>query len=188
MSDNDFVDVKELCPGIIVDPMYSRVDNIFKEVLYPVEACFIRRGMGKKLLEVQNELEKLSLGLIVYDGYRPLSVQKKLWKQCPDDRYVANPDIGSKHNRGAAVDVSLISLDGDLLEMPSVVDDLSERAHRDNDNFPQKVIANRQLLEDIMVSKGFIPLPTEWWHFDDSDWEKYPIEDVCLSELVKSHS
>ena len=97
----------------------------------------------------------------------------------PDERYVANPAKGSRHNRGAAVDLTLIRLsDGRELPMPTPFDDFSERAGRDYPDLPAEVIRNRDLLRRVMEKHGFIALPTEWWHFDDVDWRNYPVTDL----------
>ena len=98
---------------------------------------------------------------------------------------MADPKEGSKHNRGAAVDVTLIDFDGRELQMPSLVDSMSKKSHRSYDQLPKEVIANRQLLEDVMINGGFLPIDSEWWHFDDSEWKKYPIEDICITELMR---
>lgn len=185
MKDYDFVDIEKISPSIQLEIIYATKNNFTKEIHYPVAKCYLRRKVALKLAKVQLELEKLSLGLKIFDGYRPFSVTKKFWELAQDSKYTADPEEGSKHNRGAAVDVTLIDFDGHELEMPSVIDDMSKRAHRDYDKLPQQVIANRQLLEDVMMNGGFMPLQTEWWHFDDSEWQRYPIEDVCISELVR---
>jgi D-alanyl-D-alanine dipeptidase len=104
--------------------------------------------------------------LKVYDCYRPPEVQKKFWALVPDERYVANPVKGSKHSLGAAVDLTLVDRRGRELEMPTRYDDFTERAHRDYMKLPRRAIRNRALLREVMVRHGFVPLPTEWWHFD----------------------
>ena len=134
---------------------------------------------------VQRELEKVGLGLKVWDCYRPLSVQKILWSIVPDERYVANPAKGSRHNRGCAVDLTLVDSLGNELPMPTKYDDFTEKAHRDYYNLPDTVIKNRKILEDVMKKYGFIPLPTEWWHFDAQGWENFSILDIPLKELNK---
>lgn len=185
MKDWEFVDIERICPGIKLDIIYATKNNFTGEIHYPIAKCYLRYKVAHKLAKVQLELEKLRLGLKIFDGYRPYRVTQKFWELIGDERYVADPKEGSKHNRGAAVDVTLIDFDGEELEMPTVVDEMTKRAHRDYDDLPQHVIANRELLEDMMVNGGFLPLPTEWWHFDDSEWEKYPIENCCLTELAR---
>jgi D-alanyl-D-alanine dipeptidase len=107
-----------------------------------------------------------------------------MWSIVPDERYVANPEKGSRHNRGAAVDVSLVNLsDGRELWMPTPHDEFTERAHRDYASLPPEPLANRKKLEEVMVRNGFVGLPTEWWHFDDVDWQNYNVLDIDLSSL-----
>ena len=120
----------------------------------------------------------MGLGLKVFDGYRPLSVQRKMWKVYPHAGYVADPKRGSRHNRGAAVDLTLIHTNGAEVLMPSPYDSFTESAHRDSTNAPPEALVNRELLERVMVKHGFEGLPTEWWHFDDVDWRKYPLMDI----------
>ena len=184
MDDFQFVDVEKFCPSIQVEVIYATSNNFTKKILYPVAKCFLRKGVARKLLAVQKKLEKEGLGLKIFDGYRPHHVSQIFWDMIQDIRYVADPKVGSKHNRGAAVDVTLVDGFGQELQMPTPVDEMTSRAHRDYDALPKKVIAHRQLLEEMMCEQGFIPLATEWWHFDDQEWQKYPIEDVCISKLI----
>ncbi len=134
--------------------------------------------------EVQIELADLGFGLKVFDGYRPLSVQRKMWAIFPNHDYVADPRKGSRHNRGAAVDLTLIRLsDGAELLMPTPYDAFTPSAHRDYMKLDAEAIRNRELLESAMSRHGFVGLPTEWWHFDDTDWKHYRILDVDYSEI-----
>jgi len=188
MSDLAFVDIERVCPAIKLDIIYATKNNFTKQVHYPVAKCYLRRKVADKLAKVQKELEKLRLGLKIFDGYRPYSVSQKFWDLIKDPKYVADPKDGSRHNRGAAVDVTLIDIDGVELEMPTPIDEMTKRAHRDYDDLPARVIANRELLENMMVNGGFLPFPSEWWHFDDSEWQKYPIENVDLLELTRLDS
>jgi len=120
------------------------------------------------------------LGLKLWDCYRPLSVQRKFWALVPDARYVANPAKGSRHNRGAAVDLTLVDATGRELDMGTAFDDFSERAHRDARDVSEAARGHRATLEAAMAAEGFLGMPTEWWHFDYGDWRKYPIADVPL--------
>ncbi len=179
-ENSGFIEVKKIDPDIRLDIRYATDSNFTHQKLYPVAKCYLRKEAAESLGAVQKELESMGLGLKVYDGYRPLSVQKKMWKILPDTNYVANPAVGSRHNRGTAVDVTLVDSTGRELEMPTPFDDFTERAHRDYPNLPEKVIKNRGLLQDIMERHGFVGLSTEWWHFDLKDWKKYPVEDIPL--------
>jgi D-alanyl-D-alanine dipeptidase len=101
-----------------------------------------------------------------------------MWEIIPDERYVANPQKGSRHNRGCAVDLTLIDSTGKELDMGTPYDDFSEKSHIDFFQLPDTVINNRKLLQEVIIKFGFIPLKTEWWHFDYKDWEKYPVLDI----------
>mgnify|MGYP000990869255 FL=1 len=125
----------------------------------------------------------MGLGLKIYDAYRPLSVQKIFWEIMPDERYVADPKKGSRHNRGMAVDLTLVDKEGKELSMPTEYDDFTEKAHRDYMNITEEQIINRKILEDVMTNYGFVGLPTEWWHFDYRGWENYEVMDVDFKDI-----
>jgi D-alanyl-D-alanine dipeptidase len=126
------------------------------------------------LRDVQEELGVMGLGLKIWDGFRPVAAQWKFWELVPDERYVSDPRKGGRHTRGTAVDLTLITKDGQELSMPSAFDDFSEKAHRDYAGATKEEIKNRELLQKIMEKHGFIGLPTEWWHFDLAGWESHP--------------
>jgi D-alanyl-D-alanine dipeptidase len=173
------VDLEKKIPGIVLDIRYATTNNFTGQQLYPQARCFLHREPARKLLAVQKDLNRQGLGLKIFDGYRPLSVQRKMWEVFPQPGYVADPRKGSRHNRGAAVDVTLIRLaDGSELPMPTPYDDFTERAHRNYNDLPEAILSNRQLLEDVMLRNGFVGLPTEWWHFDDTNWKQFPLLDV----------
>lgn len=175
----DLVDVQKVIPGVLLDIRYATTNNFTGQKLYPFAGCYLRRAAAEKLAAAQAELKPLGYGLKIYDGYRPLSVQRKMWEVFPQPGYVADPKKGSRHNRGAAVDVTLIRLsDGAELPMPTPYDDFTERAHRNFMDLPAAVIQNRELLERVLTKHGFVGLPTEWWHFDDRDWRNYPLLDI----------
>ncbi len=179
------VDVTRLAAGIRVELRYATANNFTKHVIYPASArCYLRAPVAARLAEVQRALQAQGLGLKVYDCYRPRSAQKTLWDIVPDERYVASPQTGSRHNRGAAVDLTLVDKDGRELPMPTPYDDFTVKAHRDYKALPAAALRNRQLLQDAMAGRGFIPLPTEWWHFDDPDSARYPLTDIGFAELL----
>ena len=155
-----------------------------KTPLYPEPRCLLRPEVAAKLSRVQEALEKRGLGLKIFDGYRPLSVQKKMWAKFPVEGYVANPAKGSNHNRGAAVDLTLVDGGGRELPMPSAYDEFSERAHRDYAGGTPEERANRQTLQEAMVKEGFKGLSTEWWHFDDADAKSYPVLDLAFNSVA----
>ncbi len=127
----------------------------------------------------------MNLGLKVWDCYRPLAVQRVLWAILPDERYVANPATGSHHNRASAVDLTLVDSKGKELQMPTGFDDFSPRAGHDYQDLPVQAIRNRELLKGLMEKAGFIPLPEEWWHYDDEKWMQFEIMDLSFQYLSK---
>jgi D-alanyl-D-alanine dipeptidase len=181
----DLVDMATFCPDIVLDIRYATDNNFTGKKVYSHAKCYLLRSTAEKLKEVQKHLKKFGVGLKIYDGFRFQQAQELLWQVYPDKRYVANPAKGSCHTRGCAVDVTLIKLeDGKELAMPTKFDDFTKQAHRNYMDLPQEAIANRQLLEDVMTKFGFVGLPTEWWHFDDANWEQCPLlRDLTFEEL-----
>lgn len=177
------VEIRKLDSTIILDIRYATANNFTGHKIYTEARAFLVGPAARALVEIQHDLKKKGLGLKVFDAYRPLSAQWKLWKIKPDPNYVADPHHGSRHNRGAAVDVTLVDSTGKELMMPTPYDAFSEKAHSDYMNLPEMAIQNRKLLQNVMEKQGFIPLDTEWWHFDYQGWEKYPVLDVSFKEL-----
>ncbi len=177
-AEEKMVDIREVRPDILIDIRYATPDNFTKQALYPANRCMLRESVAGHLARVQEELTAAGLGLKVWDCYRPLSIQKKLWDLVRDPRYVADPKKGSRHNRGAAVDVTLVDASGRELEMPSAYDDFSPRAHRDGALATPAARENSRRLEQAMVRHGFVGLESEWWHFDAVDWRRFPLSDV----------
>jgi len=181
----ELVDIKEVNPHIIVDMRYATEDNFAKKKLYDSNTCFLRKSTAVKLDTVQKELERMNLGLKVWDCYRPLAAQRILWAILPDERYVANPETGSRHNRASAVDVTLVDSQGRELQMPTGFDDFSPRADHHYQDLPAQAIKNRELLKSVMEKAGFIPLPEEWWHYDDGKWMQFDLMDIRFQDLSK---
>lgn len=174
-------DVAASVPGVRLDIRYATAENFTKAAVYPAARCLLRPEAADALKSVQADLAARGLGLKVWDCYRPLSVQRRFWELVPDPRYVADPKKGSRHNRGAAVDVTLVDAAGQELEMPTGYDDFTEAAHRSSTAGSPTARANARTLEEAMARRGFKGLPTEWWHFDFSGWEAFPLLDVPLS-------
>lgn len=167
---------------IVMDVKYATTNNFVGKVLYPTDKVYMRKIVAEKLSEANRYLrENYNLAIKIFDGYRPLSVQKLMWEILPDPRYVADPSKGSRHNRGAAVDITLIDENGNEIEMGTPYDDFTEKAHYDYEELSDDVKANRKLLRDVMIKFGFEPLETEWWHFDFKGWEKFSILDYQIN-------
>lgn len=179
----DFVKVSEYCPGVRTDIKYATPDNFTGEIVYASADCYVRRFVADRLNRVQAELNKKGYGLMIWDGYRPQRVQYRFWELVPDPQYVADPDKGSRHNRGCAVDLTLVDLNGNAVPMPTEYDDFSRKAHHDFDELTDTLLKNRALLKETMLNNGFTIFPSEWWHYDAVGWENYPIIDVPFDSL-----
>jgi zinc D-Ala-D-Ala dipeptidase len=163
------------------DVRYATTNNFMHEQLYPVPKVYLRRPAAIALHDVERELAREGLGLKIFDGYRPYRVTVRMWKPIRNPDFVADPAKGSCHNRGAAVDLTLIDLrTGRELPMPTGYDDFTPRARQDFNDLPAEAIANRARLREAMENHGFDPLPSEWWHFDFRGWEKFELLDLPL--------
>lgn len=183
-DDKNLIDIHALNPRILLDIKYATADNFVAKAVYGTAHAYLRESVAHKLDHVQQYLERQGLGLKVWDAYRPVSVQRALWAIVPDERYVAHPDKGSNHNRGAAVDLTLVDAAGNELSMPTAFDDFTERAHYSYQNLDPEQIKNRAFLCDIMMAHGFQPLETEWWHFNDTDAHLYTVLDIPFEEIL----
>lgn len=178
---DELVDVQSIAPDIKIDLKYATEDNFTGQIVYDFQCCLLVREAALRLRDVQSELESRGLGLKIWDGFRPVAAQWKFWELVPDERYVSDPRKGGRHTRGTAVDLTLITLDGQELSMPSAFDDFSEKAHRNYMDCSEEEIGNREFLQEIMERHGFSGLSTEWWHFDLIGWESYPPIDFTLN-------
>lgn len=185
-SPDELVDLEKFCPGILLDIRYASENNFTGKILYEAPKAYLRRAVAEKICSVQDELKKKNFSLKIYDAYRPLAVQWVLWNVTPDKKYIANPVHGSKHNRGAAVDLTIVDSAGRELDMGTDFDNFTEKAHHSYANFPKKILENRALLRYVMLRHGFHPIPHEWWHYDADDWKNYPVMDISFSELEKN--
>lgn len=178
------VDIRNINPQIRQEIRYATTNNFLQRTLYPVPRCLLRVDVARSLSRVQQDLQQMGLGLKVFDCYRPWSVTKQMWDILPDGRYVANPARGSRHNRGAAVDLTLVDFrTGAELEMPTGYDDFTDQAARDYSGNTPQVRRNSDLLESKMRQYGFDSLITEWWHFDAVGWNRYSLLNVQLDRV-----
>lgn len=176
-SDSDFVRVKDYIPDIVIELKYARNANFTGSVVYDFTDVYLRYGTVLKLMKVQDELRQHGLLLKIWDGFRPLDAQQKLWDAKPDPMYVSNPKTGTNsHSRGNTIDVTLVDAQGREVEMPSGFDEFSDFGDRDYSDCTHAAAENAQLLQDIMEKHGFKGLQTEWWHYTDT--ADYPIEQV----------
>lgn len=187
LADAGLVEVVVLDPEIRLDIKYATTDNFVKLKLYTSARCFLQRNVAQALSTANAALMKQGFRLLVHDCYRPFSVQKIFWKLLPDSRFVARPVEkngkpvkGSRHNRGAAVDVTITALDGSKLEMPTAYDAALELASPNSKHHTPGARKHLGILRKAMLDAGFSPIKTEWWHYDGPNHEKYPLLDVGL--------
>ena len=181
-EDTLIVPLKSIDSTIVQDVRYATANNFTKQVLYPSAKVFLRKVAADNLAKANDFLKNNhNLRIKIFDGFRPLFVQKIMWQILSDDRYVANPAKGSRHNRGAAVDITLIDAKGKELDMGTPYDDFTERASFASKDVSEKAYLNRKLLRETMIQFGFVPMETEWWHFDFKDWNKFGILDTGIN-------
>ncbi len=174
-ADTDFVKISDYLPNAIQDLRYATDDNFTGQVIYEFEAAWLRYGTVKKLMAVNRDLEELGLAFKVWDAFRPVSAQFRLWEVYPNPTFVANPTVGySSHSRGNTVDLTLVDENGAELEMPTAFDDFSDKANRDYSDCDPRAADNARILELLMEKHGFTGYFGEWWHF--SDTVRYPVE------------
>ncbi len=171
-----WVELKKLDSTFVLDMRYATTNNFVHKKMYPCARCIVRPELALALLDVQKELKTKGLGLKLFDCYRPGKVQKALWKIMPNSNYVANPKKGSMHNRGVAVDLTIIDLKtGKQLDMGTTFDYFGKKAHHSYQNLPENVLANRKMLKNIMEKHGLEGIRSEWWHYSYRK-KSYPIE------------
>ncbi len=183
---NAMTDLESVIDGIALDIRYATTNNFTHEVIYTAPKAYTRKPVAEALKKVKDSLAKHDIGLKIYDAYRPYAATLKFFEVYPDTNFVANPRYGSRHNRGCAVDITLIELaTGKEIPMPSEFDDFSERAHPDYQELSDTVLANRAFLFGVMSHFGFSHYPTEWWHFDYSGWETFKLMDLSFDQLER---
>lgn len=176
-AEDAFVRVTKYIPEIRQELPYATEDNFTGQVIYDFPDAYLRWGTVKKLRAVSEELGQMGLGLKIWDGFRPVSAQFRLWQVCPNPTYVANPEKGfSSHSRGNTVDLTLVDETGQELEMPTAFDDFTAKADRDYSDCSEIAAENARLLERMMEKHGFSGYFGEWWHFTDT--QDYPVDKV----------
>jgi D-alanyl-D-alanine dipeptidase len=182
--DQELVNLSRFIPDIRLDIRYATRNNIMKRPVYRTSAAFMRLPAARALKAIQEELHLKGLGLKIYDGYRPYAVTVKFYEKFHDSVFVASPYTGSRHNRGCAVDLTLVDLtSGRELRMPTSYDSFTKEAHTNFAVSDPVVLKNRKLLKSLMTIHGFLLYPDEWWHFDFDGWKKYPVTDISFEML-----
>jgi D-alanyl-D-alanine dipeptidase len=166
LADTAFVEMVRMDSLFVPDMRYATPNNFLKEKVYDCDKCLLRRDAALALLKAHDLLRESGYRIKLFDCYRPLDVQKKMWEIMPDDRYVGNPyGSGSVHNKGAAVDLTLTDSLGNELEMGTPFDHFGREAHHAYTNLPIEVLTRRRTLKEAMEKAGFEPITSEWWHY-----------------------
>ena len=166
INDTTFVNLKEYSQDFVYDMKYASEDNFLKAKVYDCAECFLRLKTVTALVEVNKKFMEKGYKIKVFDCYRPLDIQKKMWKIVSNPEYVANPAKGSIHNRGGAVDITLVDNNGKELDMGTSFDFFGVEAGHNFPNVSAALKENRELLKTIMVNSGFNSFDSEWWHYN----------------------
>jgi len=175
VNDTSFVNLKLYSKDFVYDMRYALEDNFLKSKVYNCAECYVRLKTAKALIIANSKFMKLGYKIKLYDCYRPLDIQKKMWAIVSNPSYVANPSKGSIHNRGGAVDITLVDRNGKELDMGTPFDFFGPEASHEYWNFPYEIIENRALLKKIMISAKFESFDSEWWHYNLKNAKLDPI-------------
>lgn len=186
-SNKRMVNLHTIMPDLQLDLKYATIHNFMDEKLYPtLHTTFLRKPVADSLEKVVEYLKNQNLTIKIFDAYRPYSVTEKMWDKVKDDRYAADPSRGSGHNRGVAIDLTLINLQSKKeLSMGTDFDNFSDTAHSDFKDLPPEEVRNRDILKNAMEKFGFLQLSTEWWHFYLPNSSQYELLDISFSDLKK---
>ncbi len=184
-KNKQLLNLKSNIPTLILDLRYNTTNNFTKTKLYAsAHTTYLRKEPATALLNIQNKLKEKGYGLKIFDAYRPYAATKLMWDLIQDDRYVANPKNGSNHNRGLAIDLTIIELATQKeLDMGTGFDNFTDTAHHSFTALPATVLVNRTLLKSTMELYGFKSFDTEWWHYSWPNNQDYEVLDLSFKQL-----
>jgi zinc D-Ala-D-Ala dipeptidase len=183
-SNKELIDLEKFIPGIVLDIRYATTNNFTGEKIYTLPKAYARKPVAEAVKKAQAELAKQGLGIKIFDAYRPYSATVKFYEVYKDTTYVASPYKGSRHNRGCAIDMTIINLKtGKELPMPTEYDSFKKEAWPSTPVKDPVIRKNRQLIIDVMQKYGFKVNGSEWWHFDFIGWSKFEVMDIDFEEL-----
>jgi len=183
---NELIDLEKYIPGIVLDIRYATTNNFTGERIYTLAKAYARKPVAEALKKIQTDLKAQGLGIKIFDAYRPYKATVKFYEVYKDTTYVASPYKGSRHNRGCALDLTVIDLKtGKELKMPTGYDSFSKAAWPSTPVKDPEARKNRELLINAMQKHGFKVNGSEWWHFDFIGWKKYDVLDIDFEELEK---
>lgn len=184
--DKELINLEKHVPGLVMDIRYATTNNFTKEKIYNLARAYARKPVADALKKVQAELAAEGLGIKMFDAYRPYKATVKFYEVYKDTTYVASPYRGSRHNRGCALDITLVDVKtGAELKMPTAYDSFRKEAWPSTPVKDPVIAANRAKLIAIMKKHGFRVNGSEWWHYDFIGWKKYEVLDINFEELER---
>lgn len=166
VNDTTFVNLKDYSQDFVYDMKYATEDNFLKAKVYDCAECYLRLKTVKALVEANNNFMKQGYKIKLFDCYRPLEIQKRMWKIVSNPKYVADPSKGSIHNRGGAVDITLVDSEGRELDMGTTFDHFGIEASHNYLKLDSQIIQNRKVLKETMQKHNFKIFESEWWHYN----------------------
>lgn len=180
----ELIDLEKFIPGLVLDIRYATTNNFTGEKIYNLAKAYARKPVAESLKKIQADLKQKGLGIKIFDAYRPYKATVKFYEVYHDTTYVASPYRGSRHNRGCALDLTVINLkSGEELKMPTGYDSFKKEAWPTSPVSDPVIRKNRALLIDAMQKHGFKVNSSEWWHFDFIGWQKFEVLDIDFEEL-----
>jgi D-alanyl-D-alanine dipeptidase len=180
----ELIDLEKFVPGLVMDIRYATKNNFTGDQIYTLAKAYARRPVAESLKKIQAELKTQGLGIKIFDAYRPYKATVKFYEVYRDTTYVASPYRGSRHNRGCALDLTVINLKtGEELQMPTGYDSFKKEAWPSTPVADPIIRGNRKLLIDVMEKYGFKVNGSEWWHYDFKGWKNYEVMDIDFEEL-----
>lgn len=182
--EKELVDLEKFIPNILLDIRYATTNNFTKEKIYNLAKTYARKPVAEALKKAQTDFNKLGYRIKIFDAYRPYSATVKFYEVYRDTTYVASPYKGSRHNRGCAIDMTLVDLKtGKDLAMPTEYDSFKKEAWPSTPVKDPTIKKNRDLIISVMQKHGFKVNSSEWWHFDFIGWQKFEVMDISFEEL-----
>lgn len=186
--EKELVDLEKIIPDMVMDIRYATTNNFMKEKIYTLSKAYARKPVAEALKKAQKEFKNMGLGIIMYDAYRPYKATVKFYELYHDTTYVASPYRGSRHNRGCALDMSIVDLNTKKeVKMPTEFDSFKKEAWPSTPIADPEARKNRELIIKVMKNNGFKVNSSEWWHFDFIGWQKYEVMDIDFEELEVRH-
>ncbi|MBL0743218.1 M15 family metallopeptidase [Chryseolinea lacunae] len=182
--EKQLINLEKFVPGLVLDIRYATTNNFTGEKIYNLARAYARRPVAESLKRIQADLKKQGLGIKIFDAYRPYKATVKFYEVYHDTTYVASPYRGSRHNRGCALDLTVINLKtGEELQMPTGFDSFKKEAWPTSPVSDPVILKNRTLLIKAMEKHGFKVNGSEWWHYDFIGYKKYEVLDIDYEEL-----